>query len=156
MAGQPNNTNSLTHGLTAVLTSGRLPKGCSYIRKTCAALKMLIEGQVLSVKGEVSLVDAATIQSCIRWERHALLSQRWLRTEAGLNPDQKLSFSREIARASAERDKCLRLLQLDKPQDAFQTLLDSFAESEPVPQPDAVAGVVDAPGVPSGQPHTTP
>jgi hypothetical protein len=153
MAGQPNNTNSLTHGLTAVLTSGRLPKGCSYIRKTCAALKMLIEGQVLSVKGELSLVDAATIQSCVRWERHALLCQRWLRLEPGLNPDQRLAFSREIARASAERDKCLRLLNLDKPQDAFQAILDSFNESEHPQPPDAVATLPDVPGVPSGQPQ---
>ena len=67
------------------------------------------------MKGEVNLQDAACIQTCLRWERHACLAQRWLtKMQADLKPEQRLTFSREIARASAERDKSLASLRLDK------------------------------------------
>ena len=81
----------------------------------------------MAAKGEVSLTDAGIIQSAMRWERHAALSQRFLTVEhATLKPDQLLQFSREIAKASDERDKAIQSLGLDRDtvQDAW-ALLDS-------------------------------
>lgn len=104
------NRNRLRHGLRA----GRLPRGCGSIRKACDRLRRQLEDAVVYERGEVSLADAATIQTALRWERHAMLSQRWLRLEGdSLTPGDRLAFSREIARASAERDKCLRSLNLE-------------------------------------------
>jgi hypothetical protein len=84
-----------------------------------------LEDHVLEVKGEVSLTDAACIQTIIRWERHAALAQRWL-VKAGdtLKAVERLHFSREIARASTERDRCIGLLELDRDQhhDAWDAL----------------------------------
>jgi hypothetical protein len=78
-------------------------------------LHAALEDAVLTRRNEVDLHDAAVIQTAVRWERHALLCQRWLRHADGtLTADQRLAFSREIARASAERDKCIRLLGLDR------------------------------------------
>lgn len=110
-----NNTNAMRHGLLA----GKLPKGCSYIANRTLALRREVERSVISIKGEVTLLDASSIQSAIRWERHAMLCQRWL-TKAidELTPEQRLSFSREVARASTERDRCLRALNLDVGSDS--------------------------------------
>ena len=105
------NRNRTRHGLTA----GQLPKGAAYVKRCTDQLRAGLESAVAERNGgEVSLYHAALIQSAIRWERHALLAQRWLRQEAAtLNADQRLAYSREVARASAERDKCLKLLALD-------------------------------------------
>ena len=111
MAGQPGNTNAIRHGLTV----GTLPAGCTYVTRAIAELRRALEQTVLNLRGEISLFDAATIQTTLRWERHAILAQRWLRKEKEtLSADRKVFFSREIARASAERDKCLKDLGLDR------------------------------------------
>jgi hypothetical protein len=69
----------------------------------------------MEAKGQVSLTDAGLIQTCLRWERHAALAQRWLtKKSAELKPADLLQFSREIARASTERDKALAALHLDR------------------------------------------
>lgn len=105
------NRNATRHGLTA----GQLPKGAAYVRRITDSLRVALERAITDRNGgEVSLYHAALIQSAVRWERHSLLSQRWLRQEAAtMNADQRLAYSRETARASAERDKCLKLLGLD-------------------------------------------
>lgn len=108
------NANAMRHGLKA----GKLPKDAKYIEVRLNQFRRTLEQAVLNVRGEVSLPDAACIQTCIRWERHACLAQRWL-VKAGdtLKPADKLNFSREIARASAERDKAIAALKLDvKPE----------------------------------------
>ena len=111
MAAPSNNVNALTHGLTA----GKLPKGCQYIQGVCRVLRQQVEGALVTNKGKVSLTESAVIQSVMRWERHALLCQRWLRLEAAnMTCDQRLAYRREIARASSERDRCLRSLDLDR------------------------------------------
>jgi hypothetical protein len=95
------------------LRAGQLPKDAKYIEYRLNAFRRTLEQAVLAAKGEVSLTDAGCIQTCIRWERHACLAQRWL-VKAGdtLKPEQRLTFSREIARASAERDKAIAALEL--------------------------------------------
>lgn len=103
------NSNALTHGLCA----GKLPAGAAYVKRLAAQLQRTLETEVLDVRGEIGVYEAATIQSAVRWEKHALLSQRWLRlSQETLTPEQRLAFSREIAKASTERDKCLERLGL--------------------------------------------
>jgi hypothetical protein len=96
-----------------------LPKGCGYIQRECDQLRTVIETVTADAhEGQISVLQAALIQTAIRWERHASLAQRWLRLEcAQLTPDQRLAYSRDIARASAERDKCLLQLGLDQRAD---------------------------------------
>ena len=104
------NRRATRHGLRA----GKLPKGCSYIQKACNELRRVLEDSVIACRSEVNVGDAMLIQTCLRWERHALLAQRWLREQSdAMNADQRLNYSREIARASKERDKALASLRID-------------------------------------------
>lgn len=108
--GQIGNDHGTRHGLRA----GKLPKDARYIEIQMNLLRRQIEATVIEAKGEISLTDAAFIQTAMRWERHAALAQRWLTKQYDeLSPDQRLHFSREIARASAERDKAIANLRLD-------------------------------------------
>ena len=103
------NANNMRHGLKA----GKLPPDAKYIEIRLNIVRRNLEQAVIDAKGAISLPDAAAIQTCIRWERHAALAQRWLTKQYGeLKPEQRLTFSREIARASGERDKAIVALQL--------------------------------------------
>ena len=105
------NRNALRHGLKG----GNLPKDAKYIQHRLNGFRRQLEDHVLELRGEVSIVEAATIQTILRWERHASLALRWLNKSAdSLTAMERLHFSREIARASTERDKSLRELKLDK------------------------------------------
>jgi hypothetical protein len=110
MGAPVNNKNATRHGLTL---GSALPKGTAYISRSIVRFRLALEAAVVAARGAVGLYEAAAIQTACRWERHALLAQRWLRVEKQLDPDQRLTFSREIARASTERDKCLKLLGID-------------------------------------------
>lgn len=108
---QPGNKNTLTHGLDASrgLRAGRLPKGCGYIVRAVNDFTRAFNRALIAQKGEVSFTDAASVNSATRWERHSCLALRWLRLHADeMSHDQRLAYSREIAKASAERDKCIR------------------------------------------------
>ena len=108
------NENALRHGLK----SGKLPKDARYIEHQMNGLRRTLEDAVVAARGEVTIPGAAAIQTAVKWERHGALCLRWLRVEGDkLKPEQKMTFSREIARASAERDKAIAALQLDaKPE----------------------------------------
>jgi hypothetical protein len=108
------NTNAIRHGLVA----GKLPKDCQHIEIKMNALRRTLEDAVMAAKGEVNLIDAACIQTAVKWERHGALALRWLTKEAAnLKPVERLTFSREIARASTERDRALAALALNvKPE----------------------------------------
>ncbi len=108
---QPGNKNTLTHGLDAShgLRVGRLPKGCGYIVRAVNDFARSFSRALVAQKGEVSFTDAAAVNSATRWERHSCLALRWLRLHADeMSHDQRLAYSREIAKASSERDKCIR------------------------------------------------
>ena len=112
VGGQPNNRNHLRHGLLA----GKMPDGCKYVECRLNRFRRALEDAVIVLRGEVSLYDAAAIQTSLRWERHAALAQRWLRLESKkMKPAELLHFSREIARASTERDRAIATLRLDAP-----------------------------------------
>jgi hypothetical protein len=117
-----NNQNRTTHGLTGM----GWPKGSENDRRRVARFTRALQVAVLEVKGTITIIDAATIQSAARWERHARLCGRWLRLEAEkFSPDQRLNFSREIAKASESRDRCLRLLGIDRGQPDPWSIIDN-------------------------------
>lgn len=129
-------------GVKRGLIGGRLPKGCHYIRRLSEQFRRDLESAVCAIKGEVGISDAAAIQTAMRWERHALLAQRWLSELFDkLTPDQKLSFSRDIARASAERDKCIGALGLQaaSAKDVWAALDAAAPKAELPPSPATAA-----------------
>jgi len=106
-----NNRNHMRHGLRG----GQLPKDCKYIEMRLNRFRRCLEDALLATRSEVTITDAAIIQTCLRWERHSALAQRWLvKANDELKPVERLSFSREIARASSERDKAIATLKLDE------------------------------------------
>lgn len=111
-AGAPrNNRNAMRHGLSA----GNLPSDARYIENRMNAFRRQLEDLVLAAKGQVTLMDAALIQTVLKHERHGMLAQRWLRLEEKkLKPLERLNFSREITKAAERRDKALLQLKLDR------------------------------------------
>jgi len=112
--GQPDNRNHLRHGLLA----GKMPDDCKYLECRLNKFRRTLEDALIATKGEVSIVDAAMISTCLKWERHGGLALRWLRLGyQEMKSVERLTFSREIARASTERDRALAMLHLDaKPE----------------------------------------
>jgi hypothetical protein len=105
------NSNNLRHGMRG----GKLPKGCQYIENRVNALRRQVEEALIAVKGDIGIVDAAAINSILKWERHGLLAAHWLRKEADrLSASDRLRFSEAIAKASDNRDRAIRSLDLDR------------------------------------------
>jgi len=109
------NTNACRSGMHG---SG-LPKGCEYIQRSCNEFRRALERAVEDARGEVLLLDAANISTAFRHERHCQLVQRWLRIDGDkMSHSDRLAHSREVARASAERDKAIMALKLPEATDA--------------------------------------
>ena len=106
--------NGLRHGMAG----GKLPKGCQYVENRVNNLRRQVEAAVVKLKGEINIVDAAAINSILKWERYSLLAAHWLRHEAErLTPSDRLRFSEAIAKGSDNRDRNIRLLGLNvKPE----------------------------------------
>ena len=122
------NGNAIRHGLK----SGKLPRDARYIEYQMNGLRRILEAAVMAARSEVTIPDAAAIQTAVKWERHGALCLRWLRVEGEkLKPEQKMTFSREIARASAERDKAIAALRLDR--DARDGVIDALYARLPAP-----------------------
>ena len=74
-----------------------------------------MEDAVVELKGGIGILDAANVNSVLKWERHGMLAAHWLRNEAEkLTPTERLKFSEAIAKASDARDKAIRALGLDE------------------------------------------
>lgn len=110
-AGAPKgNLNAIRHGLTVQ----GFPPGCTYIEKQVASFRATLHVAVEQVRGEIGVFEAACCQTAVEWHTHALKARRWMRLEdKKLTIDQRIAFSREIARGFAERDKVLKALGLD-------------------------------------------
>lgn len=105
------NANRTRHGMRGA----GLPPGCGHIQRATCAFRREVEAAVLEARGEITLVDAASINTAFRAERHAQLAQRWLAVEAeSMTPADRLNYSREVARASELRDKALAALDLPR------------------------------------------
>jgi hypothetical protein len=130
--GKKGNVNAQRHGMAG----GKLPAGCVYIERRCNALRAQVEQAVLALKGEISIVDAAAVNSILKWERHGLLAAHWLRKEADkLSAGDRLRFSEAIAKASDARDRNIRALGLDR--DGAEDLLDKLYSRQALPAPSA-------------------
>jgi len=113
------NSNATRHGLKG----GKLPKGCQYIENTVNELRRQVEDAVMEAKGVINFVDAAAVNSILKWERHGALATHWLRHEASnLSIGDRLKFSEQIAKASDNRDRAIRSLQLGMKPSPWITL----------------------------------
>ena len=109
------NVNRATHYLRCQLHELPKGKGLHYITRQCREERRVIEDAVIATGRDIGVYEAATIQTAINWARHGKLCARWLRGQCSdMTPAELLNFSREIARASAERDRCLERLGLDR------------------------------------------
>ena len=111
---KPGNTNAQRHGMSG----GKLPQGCQYIEHRVNKLRRQMEAATVDLKGEINILDAASINSILKWERHGLLAAHWLRHEIdSLKAADRLKFSEAIAKASDNRDRNIKALGLDiKPE----------------------------------------
>jgi hypothetical protein len=106
--------NAIRHGMRG----SALPPGCSYIEKAINHFRRQLEKAVIDLRGEITLVDSAVINSAYRFERLAQLAQRWLVANYDeMNYSERLAVARESAEASAKRDKCIEKLRLDQRPD---------------------------------------
>jgi hypothetical protein len=112
--------NAIRHGMRG----SAMPKGCHHIDRATCHFRRQLEGAVLEARGEITLVDAAFVNTAYRAERHAQLAQRWLYREAtSMTPADRLNYSREVVKASESRDKAIAALNLTKrPSDLWATL----------------------------------
>lgn len=125
------NRNALAHGLDSHrLILGKLSRrkrpgeseaetfarrSLAKVEQDAAEFRATLEMLVVEVHGSISLTLACRISSASRWERHAMLATRWLRERHHeMDDSQRLAYSREIARASAERDKAIAALCLEQ------------------------------------------
>lgn len=123
--------NAIRHGLTG----NKLPPKCEYIEHRINKLRRTVEQALMEVKGEINIIDAANINSILKWERHGQLAARWLRLEADkLSPGDRLRFSEAIAKASDNRDKAIRQLGLDR--DTADNVFDALYARLPKPDED--------------------
>lgn len=125
------NTNAIRHGMRG----SKLPVGCKYIEGRVNALRRMVEQALITQKGEIGIVEAAAVNTILKWERHGLLAAHWLRHEAdSLSAGDRLKFSEAIAKASDNRDKAIKSLNLDKevsPWDRlYQTIDDNNEQDE--------------------------
>jgi hypothetical protein len=89
-------------------------------------LRRHLEALVIEVKGgEITVLDASAINGALRWERHALLAALWLRKECHkLSASDRLRYSEAMAVAGDKRDRCIRMLGLDRERE--DDLLDNL------------------------------
>ena len=135
------NRNAVKSGVYSFLATGRYPRGASYVGRLVGQLRHALEVIVLERDGQVSVYQAALIQSASRHEGRAQLLQRWLR-ELGQRPkedggsskatkqessvQERVAILREIGNATDARDRCLKSLGLhEKPEedDAWPTIV---------------------------------
>jgi hypothetical protein len=97
------------------LALGELPADMRGAGRTATRLRLALEAAVIDRHGSITLSQACLISTAARWERHGAVSGWLLRQHAeSMTHDQRLTYSREIARASAERDKAIERLRLER------------------------------------------
>lgn len=111
------NLNAMQHGLTVP----GVPPGCRDIQTQVDSFKTALEVAVEQVRGTLGVYEAACCQTAVEWHTYALKARRWVALEGDkLTIDQRISFSKEVARGFTERDRVLKLLGLD-----FKTAVDA-------------------------------
>lgn len=157
------NSNRQTHGLDSKpevvamrFELGALAGAHKRVEGDVYAFRRLIETAVLDVKGSISLIDAAFIQTACRHERASRLALAWLREhETEMGHAERLAYNKAIADSSAARDKTLERLKIDAESEAWnpasiydtplEVLHARYAAQQAAQQRDAqaIAGPVD-------------
>jgi len=95
------------------LALGKLPASLARCERAANAFRRALEEAVELAHGRIDFAAALAINTAARWERHSALALRWLREHGERMDDaQRLSYSREVARASSERDRAVASLKL--------------------------------------------
>jgi hypothetical protein len=143
------NQNRMAHGLKA----SKLPKEAK--AEECAGYAfrtMLMEAlEAIHGKGKVPVMLQAMVQTAHRRELEARLAARWLRREAKLTLQERLSLAATITSASEARDKIIAKLGLDRGRnsagDDSESAWDEFDRSNSAAAlPDATEEVEAIPG----------
>jgi hypothetical protein len=141
------NRLAITSGLSSYLSTGRWPKGASYVQRLVSGLRRGLEYAIAERGIKAEEYAVCLIQSACRHEARALLLQRKLRNEVeNLTTDQYLAVLRDLSAATDARDRCLKGLRLDealKPlsvTDCPQCGLSYFGECKCAIPPAAAAG----------------
>jgi hypothetical protein len=109
------NQNAARFGLTG---GGWRPEWEQDRRRVNRFMRAL-ESAVLATGGVLDIPTVATIQTAGRLERVARLANRAARTDASLSQVEIVDLGERAAKASRERDKCLRELRIeDAPRSA--------------------------------------
>lgn len=161
MAPKPGNRNALTNGRHAYFTSGRLPRGASYVSRCIRGMRAALETALMERHGTVSIPHAALVSSATRHEARALLTQRLLREADELPVMDRRQLLADFTAATEARDRCIAALGLDAEAHPFAALFASGsgpAESEGAnvgPTPiDAAAATAGASSIePQGATH---
>lgn len=125
------NRNAMKSGLRSILTTGRYPRGATYVARLVAGLRSELEIAILSLRPSAEVHEAALCQSAARHEARALLLQRMLRDKQDeLTTDQKLSILRDMSAATDARDRCIKQLNLDPRQQSAGDYLDMLTPEE--------------------------
>ena len=134
------NRNALTSGARSWWTTGRLPKGCSHVRRQLRLMINQLTAKVVEVHGECDLERSSLIHSASRHEGAAILAGRWLRELQDRATDEKpldvalsLAVLREIRSATDARDKAIKALDISPNQNGtiFDQLYSLQASGEP-------------------------
>lgn len=136
-AGAPDaNRNATKHGLRA----NRLPPGTERLAGHLKKLQADLEAAIIEREGEVDIYHAALVQSAIRHERACYLMWRWLRLEGDtMKVDQRVSLLANASVATEKRDKALKLMGLDKRENAdIWSDLDSPNQPSDPPEPSKI------------------
>ena len=108
------------NGAKHYLSAGGWPADATHDRRLVAKFGRVLRDEVLAAGGKLDIMTGATIQTVLRWERHARLAARWLRREGEkMEPAERLHFSKEVAMASERRDKAMRLLRIGEKPGGF-------------------------------------
>lgn len=146
------NRNAAKH---LIFSTGPLPAGLENIARALAKERRIIETMVLELHGVLTPVSEMAIQTAMKWARHGALCAKWLKDGySELTVDQRVNISREIARASGERDRVLKGL-LDKPMDDdfFDGSVD-LPTDDPAPLARSSEASSDPPPTPPDTPDT--
>lgn len=107
------NTNGVKHGASYYHRSGRLPTGCSYIKRNEDEYRKDLEEAVRDKYGEVSLYHASLIQEACGSNTEAELLRRYKRTGKDLGEPDQARLDKQRRDALTHRTACLEKLGLD-------------------------------------------
>ena len=143
------NTNASRHGLRTrfSLRLGKLPKKFRAVENDVNAFRRLLESLIVEAKGEITILDACLVNTAAKHERASRLCHAWLRKhDSDMSHSDRLSYVKQIASSSAERDKAIRSLNLEASGEAdIWKDLHSPIASPALAQPSTDAPQIDTP-----------